>query len=399
MASLRSSAATLKSPTKPKKPRPDFPLFPHATRRWAKKIRGKLHYFGPWADPQAALNKYLDQKDDLHAGRRPRIAGGALRVHDVLNHFLIAKRHLRDTSEITARTWADYHATCERIGKAFGVERPVDDLRAEDFSALRGGIAEVWGPVRLGNEVQRVRTIFKHAYESGLIDRPVRFGPDFKKPNKKVMRLNRAKRGERMFEPNELRQLIKAATPPLETMILLGVNCGYGNADMATLEYRHLDLKKGWADFARGKTGIARRCPLWPETIKSINAWLKVRPEPKDAAHADRVFITKYGASWDKGSEKGKIPNAIGHEMKKLLDRLGLYRPGLGLYTLRHVHRTVADETHDRAAIDLIMGHAADDMGSVYRERIADDRLQRVAEHVHKWVFAAAKAKTAKRRA
>src|SRR6516165_252205 len=79
-------------PNKPAKPYPDFPLFPHATRRWAKKIRGKLHYFGPWDDPDSALAKYLEQKDALHAGRKPRTDPKALTVKDVANAFLNAKQ-------------------------------------------------------------------------------------------------------------------------------------------------------------------------------------------------------------------------------------------------------------------------------------------------------------------
>ncbi len=61
-----------------KKPRNDFPLFPHARGYWAKKVRGKFLYFGKIAnDPrgEAAIQRWQDEKDDLLAGRTPHQLG------------------------------------------------------------------------------------------------------------------------------------------------------------------------------------------------------------------------------------------------------------------------------------------------------------------------------------
>ena len=52
----RSDTSTTPTKTKPERP-PGFPLFAHANGQWARKISGKLTYYGPWPDPEAALAK------------------------------------------------------------------------------------------------------------------------------------------------------------------------------------------------------------------------------------------------------------------------------------------------------------------------------------------------------
>jgi len=196
---------------KPAKPYPDFPLFPHATRRWAKKIRGKHFYFGPWEDPDGALQQYLNQKDDLYAGRVPRVAGDGLTLRDLCNAFLRSKRLRVDSGDLNERTFRDYLKSCERLIEAFGKQRLVEDLGPDDFERLRASLAENWGPVTLGNEIQRMRVVLKYAVDQQLVEEAIRYGHGFRQPNRKVLRKARAAKGPRMFDADELKQIVEAA--------------------------------------------------------------------------------------------------------------------------------------------------------------------------------------------
>lgn len=384
-ASATTAITTAASkPSKPAKPYPAFPLYPHSTGYWAKKIRGRFYYFGRWADPDAALAKYMEQREALHAGREPRPDADALTVKALCNLFVNHKDALRDAGELTVRTWNEYKAVCDLTLKTFGKQRLVDDLGPDDFAGLRKVMAKRWGPVRLGNTIQTIRSVFKFAADNGLSAKPVIFGQGFQRPSKKTLRLHKAKQGPKLFTDDEIRRMIGAAGPQLRAMILLGINCGFGMADCGNLPIKSLDLAGRWVNYPRPKTGIDRRCPLWPETVEAIKAWLAQRPEPKGAENEGLVFVTYQRRSWHK--PEGSSPAVF--KVGLLLKSLGINgRKGLGFYSLRHTFQTVADEARDFVAVRKIMGHASSDISDEYRERISDERLKAVADHVRRWLF------------
>jgi len=194
--------------------------------------------------------------------------------------------------------------------------------------------------------------------------------------------------------------ILVRAKMPFRAMILLAANTGFGNTDCARLPLSALDLKGGWARLARSRTGIDRRCPLWPETIAALREAIDHRPKPKDHADANLVFLTQRGLSWvkvhyhegeEEGHKKVRIvqDDAIAKELKKLAKQLGIDRTGVGFYAIRHGFQTVGDEAGDPIAVRFLMGHAedVDDMSAYYRERISEERLRAVVDHVRDWLF------------
>jgi integrase len=203
--------------------------------------------------------------------------------------------------------------------------------------------------------------------------------------------LERHRKGARLIPAADLWKLIDAAGVQLKAMLYLGLNAAYGQKDCADLQRSALMLRPGWLDAPREKTGIARRAPLWKETIDALAQAEKVRPDPKDPADADCVFITSHGRRWvrhhDQGEgNRGLNLDAVAFEFRKLAKKAGVTVPG-GPYILRHVFQTIADETKDPAAVRIVMGHTDNSQADCYREQVGDARLQAVADHVRAWLL------------
>ena len=247
---------------------------------------------------------------------------------------------------------------------------------------MRAEFAKRWGPAKLATAITHTRAVFKWGYQAGLLATPQRFGDDFGKPSTKTMRLARNQAGPRMFQQAELLAILDAAEVNARAMVLLGINGGVGNTDLALLPVSAVDLDGGWLTLPRAKTGIVRRIPLWPETVKAIRNVLAHRPEPK-RGNEGLLFIQRNGTNY----VARRYGTAVSMLFQAVAKKAGV--AGRVFYDLRRTFATVADGAKDPAAVSALLGHAAKagDMTAIYRQAIDDSRLRAVVDHVHAWLF------------
>ena len=171
-------------------------------------------------------------------------------------------------------------------------------ISRQDLAAFRDFLGAGVNATTLNNRVGNARSIFKFAYEQALIDRPLRYGEEFKRPERRLLRRARAQAGRIHFHAGEIRQLLAVAPPALRAMILLGINSGLGNTDIGNLPATCVALERGWLDYARVKTGIERRCPRWPETVAAIRAAVADTARHNRQHHPSAkglLFVTRMG--------------------------------------------------------------------------------------------------------
>jgi integrase len=368
---------------KPQKPSPDFPLFAHSSGKWAKKIKGQLRYFGRWEDPDAALREYesflqsAEPASSQPAARTVAVAS-AVNLADACNCFLAAQETRCKQGELTTITFKEYLRTCKRLIAHFGRTRHPATLGPSDFASYRTWRSKTCNLVAVGNEVTRVRTIFKWIGSYYRFREPIDFGPDFKKASAKARRRHRREAGKKLFSAEQIRLILDECGIHLRAMVLLGINCGFGNTDCATLPLDAVDLDAGWVHYPRPKTEVDRSVPLWPETIEALRTSLKRRYTPREEAEG-RFFVMVSGKPWDNSC------NPICKQFRQVMDRAEI-RKG-GFYWLRHTFETIGGDSKDQVAVNAIMGHVDSSMAAVYREHIAPERLEAVVNHVRTWLF------------
>lgn len=409
---MSNSNPKRKPKPKPRKPRRDFPLTAHPNGQWRKVCRGKAYYFGPWADPEGAERLYhhewpyivkglsvppMPHDDDLDRGTGFE-ASEFVTLAEVLEKYLQAQRAKLDNRELSPRTYADAMKTRDLILAAVDGNRDIESIGPDDFAKIRKVLSGGGSLVVLGVLITRVRSVMKFAVDTGMREKAIHYGQSLARPTRKAVRRERSERPEKFFTADECRTLIAGASLHLKPMILLALNAGLGNTDIGSLRLDHLDLDAGVVATPRPKTGAPRRAILWPDTVKALRASLAERPAPH--ADAERLaFVTKYGKPWvrreivdpaDGGAPKLSQTDAVSGEFRKLLKATDLQKDRRAFYSLRHSFRTIADSLADRPAVDLVMGHEDHtDMRGHYvaSNRIGDDRLKAVADHVRAWLY------------
>ncbi|KLU02975.1 hypothetical protein RISK_004945 [Rhodopirellula islandica] len=371
-----------KRASKPAKPRKDFPLFAHSSGQWAKKVRGKLHYFGVWADPVAAENEWERTKLALLEGRDPDVALAGVSVGWLCNAFMDSKELMHERDELTKVTLNEYHGMVKDVAAFFGKGRRLDSLRPGDFERYRRSLPSTWSPITINNNLRLVRVLFNYANDIEATKRDIRYKVGLKAVAKSALLKHEAKQHAKEFTVEEVWTLFNAASQPMRSFILLGINAAYGTADIGRLRIDHIDFANNWLGEPRGKTGVARGCWLWPETVAELRLAIEQKPFTTSERLKPLAFLTKRRQPWSvDGSTTRPLTQAFG----KLKTAIGINKAHVGHYSLRHTFATVASGARDPEAVDYVMGHKDSSMRGGYREGIEQERVKAVCEHVRQW--------------
>jgi hypothetical protein len=175
---------------------------------WAKKIRGKTHYFGRIEDGwQAAEDLYNRKREDLHAGRKPRDNDDQNTVANLCDSCLAAGEVRVDNGEIRRTSWEDSLECAKLFAGFLGKTRSIDSLRVLDFEEFRNHLVKRFNVTTVAGHIARIKAMLQWAYDVELLDAPICTGANFKRPPASQFRRHRSSKPAQSYQPGEVHRL------------------------------------------------------------------------------------------------------------------------------------------------------------------------------------------------
>lgn len=359
-------------------------------RGFVKRIGGKLVWLAPLNRPDLALERAIRKMAEF-ANKSHHIAPVAnnnVTLGVVGELFLSSKFAKMNGGELDPRTFHGYETGVQIAVDYFGYDTIVLNIPAARWQQYRTHLADKYDIYTLARHVGAVRALSKWAGPDGneYIDRPFRFGTEFKLPSQKALRASKRDAGDRTYTPAHVKTILEKADPVMKAMFLLSINGGIGNTDISKLS--DSNVRKDRIEFERSKTEVARIIPLWPETAKAIKEARAVRPKASKPELDDRIFLTDRGFPYVRNNmnAEGRLTSTtdkIATVFWKGMKALGVPRT---FYDGRRTFQTIGDEVGPPHVVKAIMGHTprSDDMSSRYRQHIYIKQVEAVINHVRK---------------
>lgn len=373
------------------KRRSKFPLYQTSNGMWAKTINGtREHFHSVRNDPtgERSLAWYREDCVALHSGRPVR-RYGAFTVEDAVNEYLHSQKQRCDNGELAVQSFKDCRSACRVVGASLGKKVLVASLGPRDFERMRKKVAEGRGLKRQEKIIKATKTVFNFAYQSDLIELPVKFGPTFKPPSKSALRREKKAKPRSKLTADVVRTIVADAPAMVKAWTLLGLNAGYLGCDISALEWSSIQACEAISgvkiDAPRHKTFIDRLAILWPETVAAIEACRELRPKANSPHLQDRLFLH---------SDGGELQNEsrwhVTRQFTKYLRDSNLAQPGRTFKGLRTTALTIGEGCGDQMAAKLLMGHGDHTVTELYREGVqrAEERVKRVTDEIRQWLFA-----------
>jgi integrase len=269
--------------------------------------------------------------------------------------------------EVSPGTLAFYRRSTDKFLEFLGSAADLDLVSVTKTAVVefRNAIAKKSSSVTTNADLKTVKMLFRAAKRDGYI---------IQDPSEFVDYVRRSSQDERRpFTIGEIKAVLAVADPEWKSLVLFGLYTGQRLGDIATLNWKNIDLSKNEIRVKTRKTGKRLTIPIAAPLRKYIDSL----PEGDQSAGPvhPRAFemIRRHGRSGNISNQFSDVLALAGLRKKRTHKSTGKGRSGrhkshdLSFHSLRHTAVSLLkDAGIPQAVVQELIGHDSEAMSALY---------------------------------